>query len=138
MMLPTMPRPRRLAKLHIRFTQSRHDLAWMLATLENVTLVEFLKNAVPEMAFDRLTDHYRDVVALSRLIVRHTAIETLRDPRFSAPLGLPVMSDFLNRSKDIHADNPDQVSALVERSDPWSQRFLGGRRWAQAVVPPRF
>ena len=63
-MLPTMPRPRRLAKLHIRFTQSRRNLAWMFATLENVTLVEFLKNAVPEMAFDRLTDHYWDVVAL--------------------------------------------------------------------------
>ena len=27
---------------------------------------------------------------------------------FSAPLGLPVISNFLSRSKDLHADNPER------------------------------
>ena len=68
----------RLSKLRIRSPRSRLDLAWVAATLDNVSLVEFPTSAVPEVKFDRLNEHYREVVTLARLILRHTSIETGR------------------------------------------------------------
>ena len=68
----------RLSWMHIRSPRSRADLGWINARLDNVALVEFLPNAVPHVSFDRLTEHYRDVVALARLILRHSTIETER------------------------------------------------------------
>jgi 5-methylcytosine-specific restriction enzyme subunit McrC len=68
----------RLSKLRIRSPRSRLDLAWVAATLDNVSLVEFPTNAVPDVKFDRLNEHYREVVTLARLILRHTSIETGR------------------------------------------------------------
>lgn len=68
----------RLGKLRIRSAQSRLDLAWVAATLDNVGLVEFPPNAVPEVKFDRLNEHYREVVTLARLILRHTSFEAAR------------------------------------------------------------
>ena len=41
-------------------------------------LVEFLPDSVPEVPFDRLNEHYADMVALSRLILRHGAFESGR------------------------------------------------------------
>ena len=68
----------RLGKLRIRSQSSRRDLAWVAATLDNVSLVEFPAKAVPEVKFDRLNEHYREVVTLARLILRHTSIEAAR------------------------------------------------------------
>ena len=68
----------RLGKLRIRSAQSRLDLAWVAATLGNVSLVAFPPNAVPEVKFDRLNEHYREVVTLARLILLHTSIEASR------------------------------------------------------------
>ena len=68
----------RLGKLRIRSPQSRLDLGWVAATLDNVSLVEFPPGGIPEVKFDRLNEHYREVVTLARLILRHTAIETAR------------------------------------------------------------
>ena len=68
----------RLSRLRIRSRRSRLDLAWVAATLDNVSLVEFPTNAVPEVKFDRLNEHYREVVTLARLVLRHTSIETGR------------------------------------------------------------
>lgn len=77
--------PNRLVKaaawclLNLRIhTSSRVRLAGVLANLEDVDLVEFRSGALPEVRFDRLNEHYREVVELSRLILRHTSIETLR------------------------------------------------------------
>ena len=67
-----------LGKLRIRSQRSRRDLAWVAATLDNVSLVEFPTNTVPEVKFDRLNEHYREVVTLARLILRCTSIETGR------------------------------------------------------------
>ena len=67
-----------LGKLRIRSPQARLDLGWVAATLDNVSLVEFPTNAVPELKFDRLNEHYREVVNLARLILRHASIETER------------------------------------------------------------
>ncbi len=67
----------RLSQLRIR-PESRRGLASVAARLENVSLVEFAPNAVPEVRFDRLNGHYREVVTLARLILRHATIETER------------------------------------------------------------
>ena len=68
----------RLGKLRIRSPQSRRDLGWIAATLDNVSLAEFPQAEIPEVKFDRLNEHYREVVTLARLILRHTSIETGR------------------------------------------------------------
>ena len=57
---------------------SRIKLAGVLANLEEVGVVEFASGALPEVRFDRLNEHYREVVELSRLILRHTSIDTSR------------------------------------------------------------
>ena len=67
----------RLLGLRIH-TPSRVKLADVLSNLEDVRLVEFSSGALPDVRFDRLNEHYREVVELSRLILRHTSIETRR------------------------------------------------------------
>ena len=68
----------RLGLMHIRSPRSRADLGWVDARLDNVALVEFPPHAVPDVSFNRLTEHYRDVVALARLILQRSTIETER------------------------------------------------------------
>ena len=68
----------RLGRMRVRSPQSRASLRWVGARLANVSLVEFPANAVSEVAFDRLNAHYREVVALSRLVLRHTSFEAGR------------------------------------------------------------
>ena len=67
----------RLLGLRIH-TRSRGKLAGVLANLEEVGVVEFASGALPEVRFDRLNEHYREVVELSRLILRHTSIDASR------------------------------------------------------------
>ena len=67
----------RLLNLRIH-TRSRVKLAGVLANLEDVDLVEFPPGVLSEVRFDRLNEHYREAVELSRLILRHTSIETQR------------------------------------------------------------
>ena len=68
----------RLGGMRLRSTQARSGLAWVAGMLDQVSLKEFPANAVPEVPFDRLNEHYRGVVALSRLILRHSAFEAQR------------------------------------------------------------
>ena len=68
----------RLGRMRVRSQQSRAGLRWVSARLANVSLVEFPANAVPVVSFDRLNAHYREVVALSRLILRYASFETGR------------------------------------------------------------
>ena len=68
----------RLGAMRLRSQSARRGLGWILGTLDNVSLVEFPPSAVPEVAFDRLNEHYGGVVALSRLILRHGAFESGR------------------------------------------------------------
>ena len=77
--------PNRLIKaaalrlLGLRLHQgSRVKLADVLANLEEVQTVAFSPGNLPKVRFDRLNEHYREVVELSRLILRHTSIEPLR------------------------------------------------------------
>ena len=68
----------RLGLMRIRSRQSRTDLGWVDATLDNVAAVEFAPNALPEVSFNRVNEHYREVVALAMLILRYSTIETER------------------------------------------------------------
>ena len=68
----------RLGRMRLSSRRSRDGLHWIAARLENVSLVEFPANAVPDVTFDRLNEHYREVVALARLILRHSSFEAAR------------------------------------------------------------
>ena len=69
---------RRLGGMRLRSPKSRRDLGWIAAMLENVSPIAFAPKDVPEVAYDRLNEHYRGVVGLSRLILRHSAFESRR------------------------------------------------------------
>lgn len=64
-----------LGAMHIEASDAREGLRWMDATLGNVSLLRFAPLDVPAVAFNRLNEHYREVVELSRLILRYRAIE---------------------------------------------------------------
>ncbi len=68
----------RLAAMRLRSRQARQHLGRVAGTLDNVSLVDFPPRRVPEVAFDRLNQHYRRAVGLSRLILRHSAFESAR------------------------------------------------------------
>ena len=68
----------RLGRMRLRRRKSRNDLAQIAGTLDNVSAVEYPPNAVPQVRFDRLNEHYKDVVALSRIVLRHSAFESHR------------------------------------------------------------
>ena len=68
----------RLGMMQLRSHGARRGLGWIAGMLDNVSFVEFRPDSVPEVPFDRLNEHYADVVALSRLILRHGAFESGR------------------------------------------------------------
>ena len=68
----------RLGRSGLRSKKARTGLGWTWAMLDNVSLVEFPPKDVPEVKFDRLNEHYRNVVSLARLILRHGAFESGR------------------------------------------------------------
>ena len=67
-----------LGRMRIRSPRARAGLRWIGAMLGNVAPVRFAPSDVPAVTFDRLNAHYREVVALSRLILRHWAFEAER------------------------------------------------------------
>ena len=68
----------RLGGMRLRWRAARSKLGRIAATLDNISPVEFPPNSVPEVRFDLLNEHYREVVALSRLVLRHSAFESRR------------------------------------------------------------
>ena len=66
----------RLGGLRLRSQKARTGLGWAWAMLDNVSLVDYRPKDVPEVKFDRLNEHYKLVVALARLILRHGAFES--------------------------------------------------------------
>ena len=91
----------RLGRMRLRLRRSREGLRWIGARLENVSLVEYPPAAVPEVAFDRLNQHYREVVALARLVLRHSSFEigrgSLRAAGFLMDMNR-VFQDFVTRA----------------------------------------
>ena len=68
----------RLGGLRLRSQKARTGLGWAWAMLDNVSVVDYPPKDVPEVKFDRLNEHYRQVVALAQLILRHGAFESGR------------------------------------------------------------
>ena len=68
----------RLRVMRLRSAEARRGLGWTLGTLDNVSLVEFPSGDVPAIRYDRLNEHYRNVVELSRLILRRSVFESRR------------------------------------------------------------
>ena len=68
----------RLGRMRLRSRQARGAVAWVAESLAGVSLVAFPHRAVPEVKFNRLNEHYRGVVTLARLILRHGAFEADR------------------------------------------------------------
>ena len=67
-----------LGRMCLHDRRSRDGLRWMAARLANVTSVELSPHDVPDIVFDRLNEHYREIVSLSRLILHHQAFEVGR------------------------------------------------------------
>ena len=67
-----------LGRMRIRSARARNGLRWISAMLGNVTPVQFAPSDVPLVTLDRLNAHYREVVSLARLILRHWAFEAER------------------------------------------------------------
>ena len=90
-----------LGQMRIRHAPSRAGLRWVGAMLDNVSRVSFPPKEVPDIQFDRLNEHYREVVALSRLILQHTAFETdrggLRAPGFLMDMNT-VFQEFVTKA----------------------------------------
>lgn len=68
----------RLRHMTLRSSEARRGIGWVAATLESVSLLEFRRRNLPEVRFDRLNEHYRDVVGLARLILLHSEFESFR------------------------------------------------------------
>ena len=68
----------RLGRMRLRSQAARRGLGLVTGMLEQVSPGEFPSSTVPELRFDRLNEHYRGVVGLSRLILRHSAFESGR------------------------------------------------------------
>ena len=68
----------RLGRMPLRSPDARRNLGWVAGMLDNVSLVDFPRNDVPKVTFDRLNEHYRNVVELSRLVLQQNAFESRR------------------------------------------------------------
>ena len=68
----------RIGGMRLRSQAARAGLGWIGGMLDNISPVEFATTDVPEVRFDRLNEHYRGVVELSRLILRQSAFESGR------------------------------------------------------------
>ena len=91
----------RVAQMRPRFQTARKGLAWIVDMTDSVALEEFASADLPNVRFDRLNDHYREVVALSRLILRHGAYETgrgvIRAPSFLVDMNA-VFQEFVTEA----------------------------------------
>ena len=104
----------RLAGAGLRSQRARNDLRWIAGMLDNVSLCEWPPNAVPEVTFDRLNEHYRSVVTLSRLV--------LRGGEFEAHRGGVRASGFL---MDMNAVFQEFVTVALREALSLSERTFG-------------
>ena len=67
-----------LSRMRLRSPEARRQLGWVSGILSRISLIEFPPDQIPEITFDRLNEHYRGVVALARLLLRHSAFQSSR------------------------------------------------------------
>ena len=91
----------RLSRMHFRSAEVRRRLEWLAGMLNEVSLCHFPPARVPPVPFNRLNEHYRPVVELSRLILRHGAYEfgrgTVRASVFIMNMNV-VFQEFLTQA----------------------------------------
>ena len=113
-----------LGGMRLRSSQAIRGLRWVAGILENVAAVEFSPTAVPTVTFDRLNLHYRDVVELSRLILRHGAFEarrgTVRASGFLMDMNV-VFQEFVTQALRDALGTSERVFPS-ERSVPFDER----------------
>ena len=68
----------RLGAMRLHSSRARGGLGWIASTLQDVSNVEFPSNQVPEPVSNQLNEHYREVLTLSRLILRHSTFHQQR------------------------------------------------------------
>ena len=106
----------RLARMRLRSQDVRASLSWIVGMLEQVSLVEFAANDLPETRFTRLNEHYRDVLALARLILRHSAFASARGAVRAS--GFVVsMNDLFQEFLTVALQEALDVSSNTLRSD---------------------
>lgn len=90
-----------LGQMRLRSQRARDRLREVAVRLGNVSLVEFPPNDVPEVRFDRLNERYREVVMLSRLVLRRRFFEaahgTVAAPGFHMDMNV-VFQQFVTRA----------------------------------------
>ena len=103
----------RLGRIHLRSPEARQNLGRVAGILDGVSLVEFAPARVPAVAFDRLTEHYRDVIGLARLILGHGAFESgrgvVRASGFLMDMNV-VFQEFLTQAlRDVLGASPETL-----------------------------
>lgn len=80
---------RLLRGMRLSDSRAREGLRHIDATLANVTPVRYPSHDVPEVKFTRLNDHYREAVAIARLVLRHWFHEAQRAKPDGEPVRVP-------------------------------------------------
>ena len=106
----------RLGGMRLRSDKARRALGWVIAMLDGVSLMEFPRKDVPKVEFSRLNEHYRGVVTLARLILRHGAFEARR--------GAVRASGFL---MDMNQVFQEFVTVALREALGVSERLFGER-----------
>ena len=109
----------RLSRAPLRSSRARDELRWTASMLGGVSRCEWPRNHVPDVAFDRLNAHYRNVVALSRLVLRRGEFE-LRGIRQEVRA-----SGFL---MDMNSVFEEFITVALREDLALSERSFGKRR----------
>ncbi len=144
-----------LGAMRLRDPKSRATLGRVAATLKSVSLVHFPPQSVPKVTFNRLNEHYRQVVGLSRLILRHTTVEAgrgrIRAPGFLMDMN-EVFEEFVRCALRVELDLPERAfpdkpgtfldedrHILLKPDIAWrvgrSWRFVGDAKYKR-IEPP--
>lgn len=67
-----------LIRMRLRDRNDRTRLAQVLARLENVSWMEYDPRRVPDVRFNRLNEHYREVLGLARVVLQNQSVEVQR------------------------------------------------------------
>ncbi len=110
----------RLGEMQLRSQEARRGLGWINGMLAGVSWVEFSARNVPEIAFDRLNEHYRLVVELARLILRHSEFQSarggVRAPGFLVNMD-ELFEEFIRRALLEALGVSDRTFRKVKRRD---------------------
>jgi 5-methylcytosine-specific restriction enzyme subunit McrC len=82
----------RLLRLPLRYERSRWPLRALETRLEGVRLVPYDRRRVPQVTFDRRSEHYRPAVGLARLILTNVSFDL-------APGGVPASAFLIDMNK---------------------------------------